>query len=282
MSKKANLKKSGKLKVGVIGYGKMGLSLVKGALKSGTLSKEHVIIYDSDEKRSSLAREEGLKTADSLSEFASCRVIILAVKPKDIPLLLEDLKNIIKKTPDPKPLVVSIAAGVRLSYLAATLGEDSRLARVMPNIAASVNESVSVVVPNNKTTEEDLKLIKSTLEGVGLVFMLTDESLLDVVTGISGSGPAYFFFLMKVMEEVGRKYGLDEKLVRIIIAQTCKGAGEMALISKEPLEQLISAVASPGGTTEEALKIMNSRGFQTIISDAISAAIEKSKKMAYS
>ncbi|MGQ9760105.1 MAG: pyrroline-5-carboxylate reductase family protein, partial [Candidatus Methanomethylicaceae archaeon] len=118
------------------------------------------------------------------------------------------------------------------------------------------------------------------LEGVGLAFMVKEEPLLDVVTGISGSGPAYFFLVMKLMESIAQKYGLSSELSRQLVAQTCKGAGELALHSKSPLDQLIMSVASPGGTTEEALRVLNSKGFEDILLEAISAAIEKSKKWA--
>ncbi|MCQ5373662.1 MAG: pyrroline-5-carboxylate reductase [Candidatus Methanomethylicia archaeon] len=271
-----------KLKIGIIGYGRMGSSLIDGAIRSGLISPDSVLIYDTDAKRSELAREKSLKTASSLEEIASCDVVILAVKPKDMPQLLENLGTVMRAYPTFKPLVVSIAAGVRLSTLQSALGGYSRIVRAMPNIAASVNESASVFVPSNKITDEDLVVVKSILDSVGLAFMVRDESLLDVVTGIVGSGPAYFFLLMKIMEEIGIKYGLSRDLVRRMVAQTCKGSGKMALVSKESFEQLISAVASPGGTTEEALKIMDSKGLAEIISQAISAAIEKSRKMASS
>ncbi|MEM4157722.1 MAG: pyrroline-5-carboxylate reductase [Candidatus Methanomethylicaceae archaeon] len=270
------------LKISIIGYGRMGSSLINGALRFGAITPDSVLVYDTDTNRSKLARERGLNVADSLSEVAHSNIIILAVKPKDMPSLLENLGEIIRRSSSPKPLFISIAAGIRLSTLESALGEGSRIVRVMPNIAASVNESSSVFVPNRMVTDEDLEVVKSILESVGLVFILHDESLLDIVTGITGSGPAYFFLLMKVMEDIGIKYGLDRDLIRQMVAQTCKGSGEMALRSKESLEMLIGAVASPGGTTEEALKIMNSRGFTEILSQAISAAIEKSKKMSNS
>ncbi|MBC7113368.1 MAG: pyrroline-5-carboxylate reductase [Candidatus Methanomethyliales bacterium] len=280
--KVANLvkKSSEKLKIGIIGYGRMGSSLIDGAIRSGSISPDLVLIYDTDAKRSELAKEKSLKTASSIEEIASCDVVILAVKPKDMPQLLENLGRVMKASPNFKPLILSIAAGVRLSTLRSALGGYSRIVRAMPNIAASVNESTSVFVPSNKITEEDLVIVKSILESVGLAFMVRDESLLDVVTGIVGSGPAYFFLLMKIMEEVGIKYGLSRDLIRQMVAQTCKGSGKMALLSKDSFEQLINAVASPGGTTEEALKIMNSKGFTEIVSQAISAAIERSKRMA--
>jgi len=268
-----------KIKIGLIGYGRMGSSLIDGIVRFGSIAPDFVLVYDTDPKRSALAKEKGLKIANSISEIVSCDVIILAVKPKDMPLLLKNLAWATRNLLVQKPLFISIAAGIQLSTLQSALGEDSRIVRAMPNLAASVNESSSVYVPNCKVTSKDLEVVKSILESVGLAFMLQDESLLDVVTGIVGSGPAYFFLLMKVMEEIGVKYGLDRDLVRRMVAQTCKGSGKMALLSKEPLEQLISAVASPGGTTEEAIRIMNSKGFAEIVNQAISAAIEKSKKM---
>lgn len=267
-------------KVAIIGYGRMGSSLIKGILKSGTLCQESIMVYDINENRLALANEEGLITTTSLSNLRSSDVIILTVKPKDMPPLLEAIKDEFRY--DKKPLVISIAAGVRLSYIESKLWEGSRVIRVMPNIAAQIKESASVFVRNKNVTGADLVFVRSLLEGIGLAFMVEDESLLDIVTGISGSGPAYFFLLMKLMVEIGKKYGLDPELAKMLVAQTCKGAGELVLRSRMPFDQLIMSVVSPGGTTEEALKVLKARGLEEIFSEAISAAIEKSKKMSYS
>jgi pyrroline-5-carboxylate reductase len=264
---------------GVVGYGKMGSSLIKGALNSGLLSLKRTKVYDLDRARVELAKRDGLITVDSLAGIAGSDAILLAVKPKDTPKLLDELRSLI---PAGKSLFISIAAGVKIASMEAGLGEGSRVVRVMPNIAASVNEAASVFVPNRWASESDIAFATALLEGVGVAYKLKDESMIDAVTGISGSGPAYFFLMMKALEDVGKKSGLPGDLLRSLVSQTCRGAGALALRSSDSFDQLIRSVASPGGTTEEALRIMDSKGFSQTVIDAVVAAIEKSKKMNYS
>jgi pyrroline-5-carboxylate reductase len=178
-----------------------------------------------------------------------------------------------------KSLIVSIVAGLKLTTIESMLGSGSRIIRLMPNLPASVNEGATAFVPNEWALATDVAFVESLLNGVGLSFRLESESLFDAVTGISGSGPAYFFLLMKTMEDVGRRFGVPEELAKSLVAQTCKGAGSLALQSDLSFEQLIAAVASPGGTTEQALKVMESNRFSKTVMEAVSAAIEKSIKM---
>lgn len=261
---------------GVIGFGNMGGALVGGAVRSGLLSPPEVTVFDLDPSRMEMARKAGLATAGSLERAASSDALLLAVKPKDMAALLDSLRLV---SPPGKQLIISIAAGVTIGTIEARLGEGSRVVRIMPNIAASVNEAASVFVANRSATAADIGFVDSLLRGVGAAFRIEDEAVLDVVTGISGSGPAYFFLLSKALEEVGRGFGLSPELARALVAQTCKGAGSMALQSGESFDRLIGAVASPGGTTEEALKVMDSKGFSQTVAEAVSAAIEKSRKM---
>ena len=264
---------------GIIGYGKMGSSLVKGAIKSGVLSAPLVKAYDMDCAKLELARKDGLSTAGNLADVACSDVILLAVKPKDVPGLLDMLKELV---PSGNSLILSIAAGVRLSTIEEKLGEGTRLIRVMPNIAASVNEAASVYVPNKWAKDSDVDFVGGLLGRIGKAFKLPDESMIDAVTGISGSGPAYFFYMMKALETVGKRVGLPEDLVRILVAQTCRGAGTLVLESEFTQDHLMAMVASPGGTTEEALKVMESKDLSSIMIDAVVAAIEKAKKMSRS
>jgi len=265
-----------KMSLAVIGYGKMGSSLIRGALKSGLIIPVDTKVFDTDGERRDLARKDGLVVVEKLEGVAGSDTVLLSVKPKDIGDLLDKLKSII---PAGSALFISIAAGVKMAYIESRLGEVSRVVRVMPNIAASVNEAASAFTANRWVKDVDLLFIGSLLKGVGLAYWLDSEEMIDSVTGISGSGPAYFFKLMKAMEEAGKKAGLSEKLARSLVAQTCKGSGSLALQSDLSFDQLISAVASPGGTTEEALKVMDSRGFSETVTGAVSAAIEKSKRM---
>lgn len=268
-----------KMSLGVIGYGKMGSSLIKGALNSKLIAAKETRVCDSDAGRLQLATQDGFTVVGGLKELSCSDAILLAVKPKDVPAVLQELRALILPG---KCLILSIAAGVRLASLEAGLGAGSRIVRLMPNLAASVNEAAAAFVANRWALATDIAFTEAVLNGIGLSFKLDDESMLDAVTGISGSGPAYFFLLMKAMEGVGRSFGLPDELVRSLVAQTCRGAGSLALKTDMPFDQLISAVASPGGTTEEALKVMESNHFSQTAIDAVSAAIEKSIKMSRS
>lgn len=263
---------------GIIGYGKMGSSIVKGAIKSTLLTPSDIIVYDQDATRVSAAANAHMNIAKSINEMSSCRQILIAVKPKDIPSLGEQLKAVLPKG---KVLSISIAAGIKLSNLESRLGDGARIIRVMPNIAAAVNEAVSVFVTNKHATKDDIEFASKLLNSVGVGYRLDDESMIDAVTGLSGSGPAYFFYVMKALEEVGLRSGLPAQLVRSLVSQTCKGSGAMAIQSNESFDQLIRFVASPGGTTEEALKVIDAKGVSSAMIEAVTAAIEKSKRMNY-
>jgi pyrroline-5-carboxylate reductase len=264
------------MRLGVIGYGKMGSSLVKGGLRSGLLKPQSVSVIEPDGERRDAARSDGLKTADSLADLAGCGAILISVKPKDFPRLLNQICSDLD--PD-KPLFISIAAGITLGKLEEGLGKGSRVARVMPNIPASVNEAASVYILNSQATARDRSFVRRFLTSVGKAYELEDEKSVDAVTGVSGSGPAYFFLLMGAMESAGVRAGLPKELARSLVTQTCRGAGTLALESGQSMAELIKAVASPGGTTEEALKVLESKGFSAAVAEAIVAAIEKSKSM---
>jgi len=264
------------MRLGVIGYGKMGSALVKGGLRSGLFGAKDVTVIDAESSRSDVAKVDGLRTAGSLAELSGCRAILLSVKPKDLPDLLPRMRSELEPG---KQLIISIAAGITVRSLEEGLGYGSRVARVMPNIAASVNEASSAYAMGTRTTASDRQFVDSFLASVGKAYELEDEGLLDAVTGISGSGPAYFFLLMGAMESVASASGLPKAIARSLVAQTCRGAGTMALRGDQSMADLIRAVASPGGTTEEALRVLESKGFSAAVAEAISAAIEKSKRM---
>jgi len=265
-----------KMRLGVIGYGKMGSSLIKGALNSQLIAARETKVCDADKERIQLAARDGFTAVGGLKEASCSDVILIAVKPKDVPAVLKELSTFVLPG---KCLILSIAAGVRLATLESGLGAGSRIIRLMPNLAASVNEASTAFVANRWALAADIAFTEAILNGIGLSFKLEDESMLDAVTGISGSGPAYFLLLMKAMEKVGRSFGLPEELARSLVAQTCRGAGSLALKTDMSFDQLISAVASPGGTTEEALKVMEANNFSQTTVAAVSAAIQKSIKM---
>jgi pyrroline-5-carboxylate reductase len=261
------------MKIGLIGYGRMGSSFMKGILRSNIIDRKSIFVYDTNEERLEIAKEEGLIVKKSLSELMDCDVIIIAIKPKDYSKLLDDMRNKINTN----QIIVSFAAGIRISYIESKLGKNAKIVRVMPNICASIGEAISAIVFNKNVEENEKLIINKIFEGLGIAILLENEDLMDAITGLSGSGPAYFFLIMKSMIELGKKYGLDENIAKKLVAQTCKGAGALVLQSKENIDELIRMVATPGGITEEALKIMISKGIIDIIHNSISNAIEKAK-----
>jgi pyrroline-5-carboxylate reductase len=264
-------------KIGLIGYGKMGSSLVLGGIKSGTIRKDSMIVYDLDRDRVNAAEKCGLRVARSLSEILDSNALILAVKPKDLPALLQDNKLALVEN---SPLLISIVAGISVKRILSFLGgAPLRVVRVMPNIAAAVNEAMSAFYVNEFVNKDDVAFVKSLLSGIGKSICVQNEEDLDTITGISGSGPAYFALMINVLEKIAVERGLREDVARMLAAQTCRGAATMVLDGGHPPLELIKMVASPGGTTEEALRVMEIKGFSEIIAEAVSAAIEKSRKM---
>ncbi|MDI9644767.1 MAG: pyrroline-5-carboxylate reductase [Candidatus Verstraetearchaeota archaeon] len=265
------------MKVGIMGFGKMGSSLISGGIRSGVLKRDEVCIYDLDSERVKFAESEGLSIAKSLDDVVDSDSLIIAVKPKDLTDLLSSAKaSLIER----RPLLISIVAGIRIEKLQSMLDDvQMRIVRVMPNIAASVNEAISAYCTSKSVRKEDLEFINSLLCGVGKAVFVDNEDELDIITGVSGSGPAYFSLMMGAMEKVAIERGIERNLARMMVAQTCRGAATMILERGISPEELIRMVASPGGTTEEALKVMEERKFSLIVSDAVSAAIEKSRRI---
>ncbi|MEJ5292058.1 MAG: pyrroline-5-carboxylate reductase [Candidatus Methanosuratincola sp.] len=261
----------------MVGYGKMGSSLLVGGIRSGVIKKDSVLVYDLDRERMASAEKYGLKAADSLSMLLDSDVLLLAVKPKDLPALLLEIRDLLVEK---SPLLISIVAGIGVKRILSFLGNaPMKVVRVMPNIAAAVNEAMSAFYANEFVTNEDLEFVKSLLSGVGKSISVENEEDLDTITGISGSGPAYFALMIRILEKIAVEKGIKEDVARILAAQTCRGAATMILDGRYSPSELIKMVASPGGTTEEALRVMEVRGFSGIVSDAVSAAIEKSRAM---
>lgn len=255
------------MKVGIIGAGRMGSALVRGFVKSGT---EDIVISDREEER---LRALDVKTTTSNALVVKeSEVIFLAVKPQQIEEVLKEIKNDAKDK-----LIVSIAAGITTSFIEKILG-DSRVIRVMPNTPCLVQEMASAFCLGSKATEEDAETVEELLGGVG-VALKVDESLMDVVTGLSGSGPAYVYLIIKALAEAGTEEGLDEDAALKLASQTVKGAAEMALKTGKSPQELIDMVCSPGGTTVEGLKVLEDKRVADAVKEAVKAATKRSKNL---
>ncbi|MBI4354642.1 MAG: pyrroline-5-carboxylate reductase [Candidatus Omnitrophica bacterium] len=206
-----------------------------------------------------------------------CHVVIIAVKPQDLGPALESLRRAFA-TRSRRVLVMSIAAGVRLASLERRLGRGVSVIRVMPNLPATVGCGMSALARGRAAAASDMAVAKAIFRCVGDVVELP-ERLFDVVTAISGSGPAYVFLILQALCDAGRRGGLPKSVAQQLAMRTAKGSAELALQSGETLEVLIARVASKKGTTEAALKVFARRGLARIIREGVSAAVRRSRQL---
>jgi len=261
-------------KIGFIGGGNMANSLISGLIASGH-SAQQIWVSDSDqEKLSSLATSLHINTsATNDALIAEVDVVVLAVKPQAIAAVIKDSIDSFNKA---KILLVSIAAGINQASLSKWLGADKAIVRCMPNTPALVQTGATGLHANQNVTEEQHDLAENIMRSVGISVWVENESELDAVTAVSGSGPAYFFLLMEAMEKSALELGLSKDTAQLLIEQTALGAARIALESTESPGELRHKVTSPGGTTEQAIKTFEQGGFTDLVKKALQAANDRS------
>ncbi|MDH5648918.1 MAG: pyrroline-5-carboxylate reductase [Gammaproteobacteria bacterium] len=265
-------------KIGFIGAGNMARSLASGLLANGW-EKDNVVLSDPDSRqRDAIETTLGLKVYDdNTALIEQVKTVVLAVKPQVLKGVVNQIAPAIQKH---KPLVISIAAGVRIADLEHILGEDIAIVRSMPNTPALIGSGASGLFANQNTKPAQRDAAESILRACGITVWVKSEDLLDVVTALSGSGPAYFFLVMEALERAAIDQGLDSDSARLLTLETAYGAAKMALEGGENPAQLRQRVTSPGGTTEQAINILTIRGIHESFSEAIAAAVKRSKELA--
>lgn len=263
-------------RIGFIGAGRMATALAGGLIRSEFVPAENVIASDvAEEIRARFAAETGAAVTESNPGVAAhADVIILAVKPQQITDVLNDIRTSI--TPD--HLVVSIAAGVSLASIAAVIGEDRRMIRVMPNTPCLVGACAAAFSPGGTATPADAEFVERMLSVVG-VAVGVPEPLLDAVTGLSGSGPAYVYQVIEALSDGGVRVGLPRDVALKLAAQTVLGAAKMVLETGEHPGVLKDAVTSPGGTTIAGLHALERGGLRACLIDAVEAAAARSREL---
>ncbi|MCW8907043.1 MAG: pyrroline-5-carboxylate reductase [Sedimenticola sp.] len=263
--------------IAFIGSGNMAASLIGGLVADG-YDPQHIIASDpSQEKLADLCARFSIRSAsDNSSAVAQADVVVLAVKPQMLEQVCQDLAPQVQQG---KPLVVSIAAGIREQHLQTWLGGKVALVRSMPNTPAMLQSGATVLHAGAGVSETQRDLAESILRAVGLTRWVDDEALMDVVTALSGSGPAYFFLVMEAMEEAATGNGLDAESARLLTIQTALGAARMAIESSDSPATLRQKVTSPGGTTERALSILEEGQLRTLFKKAIEGAAERSREL---
>jgi pyrroline-5-carboxylate reductase len=262
--------------IGFLGAGKMATALAKGFVRAGLVTAEQVIASDTYEgARAAFGQEVGARTTASNVEVARfAQVLFLAVKPAQVPEVLAEVREVVT----PGHLLISIAAGVPLSKLESALAPGARFVRVMPNTPALVGASASAFALGKAATAEDGKLAEKLLASVGLAFQLK-EGLLDAVTGLSGSGPAYVYMAIEALSDGGVAAGLPREVATKLAAQTVFGSAKMVLETGIHPGALKDMVTSPGGTTIEGVHELEKGMLRGTLMSAVRAASEKSRKL---
>jgi pyrroline-5-carboxylate reductase len=263
--------------IGFIGAGNMATSLVGGLIADG-FNAGKIIMSDVDgEKLEMLAERFGVQTTVNNEKVAEdADIVVLAIKPQSMRTVCE---QIAPKVQAGKPLVISVAAGINTATLEQWLGQGLPVVRTMPNTPALVGTGATALFATKSVSAEQGNQAESIMRAVGLTVWVEDESRIDAVTALSGSGPAYFFYVMEAMQDAAEALGLSAETARLLTLQTALGAAKLAMESDENLNALRHRVTSPGGTTEQAIKVLDEHQLANLFKEAMQAAKTRSEAL---
>lgn len=261
-----------------IGAGNMAASIIGGLIAEG-ISPQAIVASDVNaDILAALCAATGVRAADDNEQaVAQADIVVLAVKPQVMRQVVVPLADTVQRK---KPLIVSIAAGITTDHLSAWLGDHVAIVRTMPNTPALLQKGATALYANPWVAKEQCRQVDQLMGAVGIVVWVDEEAQLDAVTAVSGSGPAYFFLVMEIMQTVGEQLGLTPDVAKLLVLQTALGATQMALDSDASLDQLRHQVTSPGGTTEAALNSLTSNGLHEMLAKALMAAHDRSRQLA--
>lgn len=261
-----------------IGCGNMGRSLIGGILANGHPRDLICGADPSQEQREKVGDLFGITTyADNHQALDNADVIVLAVKPQ---VMAATVMEVAAALTAQQPLLISIAAGIRLSAISGWLREELPIIRAMPNTPALIQAGATALFANDRVTQTQRETAETIMRSVGTAVWVDHESLLDTVTALSGSGPAYFFLLMEIMEKAAIDMGLQPEQARLLTLETALGAAKMAMESEQDAGVLRRQVTSPGGTTEAALAVLTQGDIEELFRNALKAAQQRSVELA--
>lgn len=265
-----------KKKIAILGSGNMGEALVKGLLRAGKAAPEALTCSEPRaERREEMQKRYGVHvTADNRAACAQADIIVIAVKPQNIDVLLDEIAPAV----DAKKLVISIAAGVPIGAIARKLGAGVRIIRTMPNTPALVGAGATALARGPHATDGDLEQALALFEAVG-VAVVVEEHHLDAVTGLSGSGPAFVFMAIEALADGGVKVGLARPIAMALAAQAVMGSAKLVLETGEHPGRLKDQVTSPGGTSIAGVHALESGGFRAALIAAVEAATKRSREL---
>jgi pyrroline-5-carboxylate reductase len=256
----------------------MANALLKGLINSGLYTAEQLAASDNDSvKLKAISERLGVKSFSSNRDLVrECGVILIAVKPQVVREVLEEIKDEIEDY----HLIISIAAGIPIKMIQSIIGPDTPIIRVMPNTPALVQKGVSALAPDKNATPDHMDTVKTIFDAVGKS-VIVDESMMDAVTAISGSGPGFVFNIMECFVQAGIEQGFDEQTALLLVIQTFLGAAYLAEDSELSLSRLREMVTSPGGTTAAGLASFDENGLEDTIKGAVDAAFRRSVELGF-
>ncbi len=262
--------------IAFLGAGNMAEAFVKGLLRAGVAAPQEIVCTDRRlDRLSELATRYGIRTSpDNRAAAAEAAIVVLSVKPQVMNKLLAEIAPAL----DDRKLVISIAAGVPLAAIERRVGHGIRIVRTMPNTPALVGAGATAISPGEHATEADLAQAKALFDAIGKT-VVVDEPLLDAVTGLSGSGPAYVFLVIEALSDAGVKVGLDRRTAQDLSAQTVLGSAKLLIETGEHPGRLKDQVTSPGGTAIAGLHTLEAGGLRTTLMDAVEAATKRSHEL---
>lgn len=263
--------------IAFIGAGNMTRCLVSGLITNHYPAQQILASNPSTEKLDYLAQQFKIQTStDNLLIAKQAEIVVLAVKPQMMKTVAQEIAPLLQQT---HPLIISIAAGIATSTLQAYLGNDLALVRCMPNLPALVNSGATGMFANPLVTIEQRDLAETILRSVGTTLWVDDETLMDVIAALSGTGPAYFYLVMEALEHAAHALGLSQENARLLTLQTAYGAAKLALSSNEDVAALRKRVTSKGGITEKAVEILETANTRDTFAKALRAAYDRAKEM---
>lgn len=262
--------------VGFIGCGNMGSAMVEGIAAAALLKPQDLFVYDQDSnKTEKLQKKFGLRETNDLPSLCrDCNWLFLCVKPQDMSSLLLLLKPFLRS----EHLIITVAAGLPLSFYEEALGKEQKIIRLMPNTPSLVGEGLIAVCKNKHVSQEEEQGVNKLLEPLGRIVSL-DEKYFDAVTALSGSGPAYIFLIIEALADGGVEAGLDRELSLLLAAQTVLGAAKMLLVTGEHPASLKNKITSPGGITSAGLLALEEGSVRSLFVKAVTAGVQRSKEM---
>jgi pyrroline-5-carboxylate reductase len=265
-----------------IGGGNMGRALISGLLASGFESNQMSVVEANAATALKLHEDFGVLGISALEnisfDFSKNNVVVMAIKPQDFNVVAKGLATKLKHASAPGPLILSIAAGIRLKDMSRWL-DHTRCVRAMPNTPALIGKGLAGLFADAAVTQSDRALAETICNAVGQAVWVKEENLMDAVTAVSGSGPAYVFAFLEAMQSAGEKLGLDPETARKLAYATLQGATQLAHNSDEHAGVLRERVTSKGGTTAAALDVLKTQGWHEILEKAIDAASQRGKAM---